>query len=288
MDPNQEVTPVGAVPTPTSYAPPPPPGTVPVPGAQVAPAGVMPVANVAPPDHTKKANPNSTQNTLLIAEIRDGIVIMQDGSYRAVLMAQSINFDLMSQQEREGVEASYQGFLNSLYFPAQIMMRSRRVDLRSYMSRLEKTRGEQDNILLGLLMDDYIAYVQYLAQSANIMDKQFFVVIPYYPTATEVLVNKASKFAKLFKKKGGEVITISEAEFVKAKTEMKNRVQAVLEAMNQMGVQAVPLNSQELIELYYDMYNPDTSSAQPLTNYQDLQGELVTRGTAPPATGGLI
>jgi type IV secretory pathway VirB4 component len=260
------------------------PAPQPAAGIQAVPPGVVPPGNVPPPEN-KRANPNSTQNTLLIAEVRDGIVIMQDGSYRAVMLAQSINFDLMSQQEREGVEAGYQGFLNSLYFSIQIVVRSRRVDLRGYMSRLEKIRTEQDNILLGLLMDDYIAYVQYLASSANIMDKQFYVVIPYYPTATEVLLNKASKFARLLKKNAQEVVTISEEDFLKAKTEMKNRVQAVLEAMNQMGVQAVPLNTQELIELYYDVYNPDTAAAQPLIDYQNLEGEMVTKA-APPVAGG--
>jgi type IV secretory pathway VirB4 component len=256
-----------------------------VPGARVSPPGTVTpsqgTVTAAPP----KTNPNSTQNSLLIAEIRDGIVIMQDGSYRAVLIAQSINFDLMSPQEREGVEFAYQGFLNSLYFPVQIVLRSRRIDLRNYMNKLDKRRSEQDNILIGLLMDDYIAYVQYLAESANIMDKQFYVVIPFYPPMREALVNKASKLAGGVKKKS-EVITISEDEFVKAKTEMKNRVQAALEAMNQMGVQAVPLNTQELIELYYQYYNPDTAEAQPLIDYRDLEGEMVTKGPAPAGVVG--
>ena len=88
-----------------------------------APQATAPI--VLPP----KTNPNSTQNTLQIAEIRDGIVIMNDGTYRSVIMAKSINFDLMSQQEQEAVEYSYQGFLNSLYFPVQIFLRSQRVDL---------------------------------------------------------------------------------------------------------------------------------------------------------------
>jgi type IV secretory pathway VirB4 component len=258
-----------------------------MPGSSVIPPGAVPSptpggGNVTPPP---KANPNSTQNSLLIAEVRDGIVIMQDGSYRAVLIAQSINFDLMSPQEREGVELAYQGFLNSLYFPIQIVLRSRRIDLRNYMNKLEKRRSDQDNILLGLLMDDYIAYVQYLAESANIMDKQFYVVIPFYPPMREALANKASKLAGGIKKKS-EVITISEDEFVKAKTEMKNRVQAALEAMNQMGVQAVPLNTQELIELYYQYYNPDTAEAQPLIDYRDLEGELVTKGPVPTGVIG--
>ncbi|MCA9329889.1 hypothetical protein KDA11_04540, partial [Candidatus Saccharibacteria bacterium] len=95
-----------------------------------------------------KSNPNSTQNALQIAEIRDGIVIMNDGSFRSVIMVRSINFDLMSPQEREAVEFSYQGFLNSLYFPVQIVVRSQKVDLGPYISKLDKIRTEHDNMLL--------------------------------------------------------------------------------------------------------------------------------------------
>lgn len=128
---------------------------------------------------TPKSNPNSTQNTLQIAEIRDGIVIMNDGTFRAVVMVKSINFDLMSPQEQEAVEYSYQGFLNSLYFPVQIFIRSQKVDLQPYIARLDKIRTELDNMLLAVLMDDYISYVGDLSQQTNIMDKRFYVVIPF-------------------------------------------------------------------------------------------------------------
>src|SRR3982751_1153237 len=130
------------------------------------------------------ANPNSTQNTLQISEIRDGIVIMNDGSFRAVIMCKSINFDLMSPQEREAVEFSYQGFLNSLYFPIQIFIRSQKVDLRPYLEKMDKIRSEQDNMLLGLLMEDYIAFLADIAQQTNIMDKKFYMVIKY-PDSSE-------------------------------------------------------------------------------------------------------
>lgn len=202
---------------------------------------------------------------------------MKNGGYRAVVLAQSINFDLMSPQEREGVETSFQGFLNSLYFPIQIMMRSQRVDLRTYLGKLDKVRENQDNVLLSLLMEDYIAYIQYLSQTANIMDKQFFVVIPYDPPLTQGITKKAGKFTQVFNRKT-DLITINEADFVDAKTELKNRVQAVLESMNQMGVQAIPLNTQELIELYYDVYNPDTATTQPLIDHNNLEGAMVTKG----------
>src|SRR5579862_2820794 len=134
---------------------------------QIAPAGLSPltpvgntpaVLNAQSPQvitPTGNINPNSTQNTLLISEIRDGIVIMNDGTFRAVIMCRSINFDLMSPQERESIEFSFQGFLNALYFPIQIFVRSQKVDLRPYLEKLDKMRSGESNMLLGLLMDDY-------------------------------------------------------------------------------------------------------------------------------------
>src|SRR6478672_6932998 len=120
------------------------PGSDFIPGSVNAPE----TPSVIQPQQSQ-SNPNSTQNALQISEIRDGIVIMNDGSFRAVVMCKSINFDLMSPQEREAVEFSYQGFLNSLYFPIQIFVRSQKVDLRPYLERMDKIRTEQDNMLLG-------------------------------------------------------------------------------------------------------------------------------------------
>src|SRR5690242_13079078 len=156
---------------PAPYGPAAAPGYGPAPGMMqpgAVPGQQPPVRPVA------KTNPNSTQNVLQIAEIRDGIVIMNDGSFRSVVMAKSINFDLMSPQEQEAVEYSYQGFLNSLYFPIQIFVRSQKVDLQPYIAKLDKIRSEHDNMLLAMLMEDYIQYIDQLSQQTNIMDKKFY------------------------------------------------------------------------------------------------------------------
>src|SRR5487761_1566903 len=132
-----------------------PPGSLLVPSPTTIPPVVTSSSNSSSTPTTQTTtNPNSTQNTLQIAEVRDGIVIMNDGSYRSVVMVKSINFDLMSSQEQESVEYSYQGFLNSLYFPIQIFERSQKVDLRPYIEKLDKIRSEHDNMLLALLMED--------------------------------------------------------------------------------------------------------------------------------------
>jgi hypothetical protein len=226
-----------------------------------------------------KSNPNSTQNALLIAEIRDGVVIMNDGSYRSVLMVKSINFDLMSPQEREAVESSYQGFLNSLYFPIQIFVRSQKVDIRPYIEKLDKIRSEHDNMLLALLMEDYIEFMATLAQQTNIMDKKFYVVIPYFPVIDAQKAVQASKgiMTSIFGKKE-QKITINENELEIAKTELRNRIQACLNGLAQTGIQGIPLDTQELIELYYDVYNPDTATRQPLQNFNNLTAPVVTKG----------
>jgi hypothetical protein len=228
------------------------------------------------------SNPNSTQNSLLIAEIRDGIVIMNDGSFRSVIMVKSVNFDLMSPQEQEAVEYAYQGFLNSLYFPIQIFIRSQKVDLQPYIGRLDKIRTEHDNMLLAMLMEDYINYIDQLSQQTNIMDKKFYIVVPYFPhidvqKAITQSKNFVTGFVDLFSKREQHVV-INEAELEKAKTELRNRVQSVLQGLLQAGIQGLPLDTQELIELYYDTYNPDTATRQQLKNFNDLNSDIVTKG----------
>lgn len=239
-------------------------------------------AQQAPGVPKPKTNPNSTQNMLQMAEIRDGIIIMNDGSFRSIVMVKSINFDLMSPQEQEAVEYSYQGFLNSLYFPIQIFIRSQKVDLQPYVSRLDKIRNEHDNMLLAMLMDDYINYIDQLSMQTNIMDKRFYIVIPFFPT-TEVqkALTQSKNFFDGLKNIFGPAeqhVTINEADLEKAKTELRNRVQAVLAGLMQCGVQGLPLDTQELIELFYDTYNPDTATRQQLRNIDDLTADVITKG----------
>lgn len=247
-------------------------------------AAATPHPGVAPSGPAvRTSNPNSTQNTLQIAEIRDGIVIMNDGTFRAVIMLKSINFDLMSPQEQEAVEYAYQGFLNSLYFDVQIFLRSQRVDLQPYIAKLDKIRTEHDNMLLALLMDDYVTYIDQLSMQTNIMDKKFYVVIPFSPNALDPkkLLARDKGFVSglvdMFKKKEDHVV-INEIDLENAKTELRNRVQAVLGGLQQCGVQGLPLDTQELIELYYDTYNPDTATRQQLKSFNDLTADVITKG----------
>lgn len=260
------------------------------PAAPIA-SGAFP-ATAQPVAPTPK-NPHSTQNSLLLSEVRDNMVIMADGTFRAVVTCKSINFDLMSSREREGVEFSYQNFLNSLTFPVQILIRSQRVDIGPYLDRLEAIRKAQDNMLLNVLMDDYINFIDVLSQEANIMDKAFFIAIPYYPLGDLSNLKDQAKgfFGKLFAKPSNTITKIDTETYEKAKTEIKNRVDSVTGGLFQLGVQSVQLNTKELGELYYNIYNPDTAVREPLGNFDDVTATFVKKaqGENPvPPVGGLV
>lgn len=235
-------------------------------------------------------NPNSTQNTLQLSEVRDGMVIMNDGSMRAVVACKSINFDLMSDREREGVEYSYQNFLNSLNFPIQILVRSQRVDIGPYIEKLIKTRQAQDNMLLGVLMDDYINFIDALAEEANIMEKSFYIVVPFFPKgdAANFIEQGKGFFGKLFAKPQNTITRINAADYNKAKDEIKNRVSVVTSGLFQIGVQSVQLDTRALGELYYNYYNPDTALREPLGNFDNIATTFVKKapGANPPPVGG--
>ncbi|MDQ3123962.1 MAG: hypothetical protein M3Q14_04760 [bacterium] len=266
-------------------------GNVPPPGGY-SPASSQPQD---PAQQTAAAQvvPNSTQNALMIAEIRDGIVIMSDGSFRSVIMVKSINFDLMSPQERESVEYSYQRFLNSLYFPIQILVRSQKVDIRPYLEKLDKIRSEHDNMLLALLMEDYINFMNNIAMQTNIMDKRFYVVVPFIPAgldaqkAVEASKTFVNNLFGAFRPAQEQRVTINEADLEAAKAELRNRVQAALAGLLQCGIQGLPLDTQELIELYYDAYNPDTATRQQLKNFNDLTAPVITKGQGAAPQPGL-
>ncbi len=237
-----------------------------------------PTPTPAPRGEAAKASKPSTQDSLLIAEIRDGVVVMRDGSLRAVIMGSAINFDLMSASERDSVEYAYQNFLNSMHFPIQILIKSQKIDLDGYIGKLQQLRTDQDNDLLALLMDDYIANIKALIEEVNIMDKQFYVVVPYFPPVLNSMKSKnvATGLAGVFKKQA--VTTLGETDFAAYKEELSQRVQLVSSGLGQIGVRNIPLNTQELIDLYYSAYNPDTAQNQKLVDAAQLQTAAVTKG----------
>lgn len=233
------------------------------------------------PAQNVKQDPNSTQGTLLFSELRDSMIIMKDGSFRAVIACKSINFDLMADSEREGVEMSYQDFLNSINFTIQILVRSQRIDIRPYIGKLEELRRNEDNMLLARLMDDYIDFIDDLSQSANIMDKSFFVVVPYWSSPEEERAQTETKnfFKAMAKQKGATVSRINRDVYDKAIEEINKRCDTVIQGLYSIGIHAVRLNTEELGHLFYSFNNPAEAGYQPLGNFNDLAQLYVRKAT---------
>ena len=237
----------------------------------------QPIATNQPPAQDSKTpargdHPLSTHGYLAISELRDGMAIMKDGSFRVVIACQSINFDLMSEAEREGIEYSFQNFLNSLNFTTQILVRSQRIDISPYIDSLIEIRRKNENMLLGVLMDDYINFIDALSEEANIMDKSFFVIIPYYSSAdAEKLVQETKNFFTSFSRKTAPEITkIDRQTYNTAITEINKRADAVMSGLFRIGIRSVKLNTRELAQLYYNFNNPDTSVREPLVDFTKI------------------
>ncbi len=215
-----------------------------------------------------KTKAPAAQTYLPIAEIKDGTVVLKDGTLRSVLLVSSINFALKSDDEQNALISSYVGFLNSLDFPIQIVVQSRKLQIQPYLDNLFKIEKELDNELLKVQIADYRAFVKELVEIGQIMTKRFYVVIPYDP-----LSNKKKGFVARFKEvmKPAITIRVKEERFQARKKDLDSRVRQVNSGLESMGLQVVALDTQSLIELYYTSYNPDIAFAQELQNIEDLR-----------------
>jgi hypothetical protein len=226
----------------------------------------------------KKASAQSTQAHLNFAEVRDGIVIMRDGSLRMIVMCSPTNYDLKSSAEKDAIEFAYQGFLNGLHFPIQICVQSRKIDLDSYLDDLDQKLADQTNPLLAGLMEDYIFNIRDLLTQVNIMDKRFYVVVPYY-------VAEAAK-GNVFKELAGTVapqadVSQTSKQFLDRKAELIQRTNGVAQGLASIGVRAAVLRTQEIIELFYGSYNIDEAEHQSLGNTQEITAPVTVRGGQP-------
>lgn len=212
----------------------------------------------------------ATQRYLDISEIKDDIVIMKDGSLRAVLLCSSINFALKSEDEQNALISAYVGFLNSIDFPLQVVMQSRRLNIEDYLNRLKDAEKEQKNDLLRIQIADYRSFVGELVELGQIMAKRFYVVVPYSPLSNQ----RKGFFTRL-----GEALSpalsvkLREEMFKEKKRDLMLRVNHVSSGLASMSVQAIQLDSQGLVELYYNVYNPDIYEAEPMNDVGKLRIE---------------
>lgn len=196
----------------------------------------------------------ASQDFVPIKEIRDGILILKDNSYRAIVMASSLNFALKSQDEQTSIIMQFQNFLNSLNFSVQICIQSRKLDIKPYLTLLEGREKEQENDLMKLQVRQYIEFIRALTENSNIMTKSFFIIIPY--SATMVSDQKESLLGIFKKKSVEENKEAKEHSFEENRSQLEQRVAVVEEGLTRCGIRVVELGTEELVELFYRSFNP--------------------------------
>ena len=206
--------------------------------------------------NTRSEN-KSTQEFVPIKEVRDGIVVMKDNGLRAVLLASSINFALKSEDEQTAFIVQFQNFLNSLDFSCQIFVQSRQLDIRPYIATLEEAYKGQLDDLMRIQIREYIEFIKSFTEAANIMTKNFFIVVPYTPAVIQTSGGASSIFP--FGKKKSDAAEENRT-FEEQATQLEQRIAIVQQGLVRTGVRTVQLGTEEAIELLYKMFNPGEDS----------------------------
>ena len=212
----------------------------------------------------------SMQEHISIAEIKDGVVVLKDGSLRVVLAVSSINFDLKSSTEQEAIIYAYQRFLNSLDFPVHILISTRKFDIKPYLEVLKRRKDTEQNQLMRGQIEDYMKFIEELVNVSNIMSKLFYVTVPFYviESKKEGLLARMTKSMKPRKE-----IYLKREQFETYKNQLFQRVEEMRDLLSGTGIRMVPLNTQELIEMYYNYYNPSEFEHVAVPTVQELNVE---------------
>ncbi len=194
----------------------------------------------------------ATQDFVPIKEIRDGIVMLKDGSMRAIVMASSVNFALKSPEEQQAIIMQFQSFLNALDFSIQVSVQSRQLDIRPYISMLESRYKDELGDLMKIQIREYIQFVKNFVSQTNIMTKTFFVVIPFSPA---VISTQDNPLATIMQKQKGTTVKASD-HFEENRTQLEQRISSVSQGLTRCGIRSVQLGTEEIVELFYKTFNP--------------------------------
>lgn len=193
----------------------------------------------------------ATQQFVPVKEIRNGTIILKDGGYRGILICSSINFGLKSADEQHAITLGFQNFLNTIDFSIQIVVNSRKMDLRPYLALLEEKAPEQKTELMRIQLREYIEFVRSFADQANIMTKSFYIVVPYAPRASA-----AGAISFLRRENASEKSASAQTSFDEDRAQLEQRLSLIVGGLAGTGVRAVPLGTEEVIELLYRSFNP--------------------------------
>lgn len=219
----------------------------------------------------KKPKPGPpTQRFLDIAEIREDCVVLKDGTLRAVVMVSSINFALKSQDEQQAMIQSYMQFLNGVEYPLQIVIQSRRMNIEKYMDQMKDQQKETQNELLKSQISDYISFISELVELGEIMQKRFYIIIPYDPVSDK----KRDFMSRLGSAlTPASIVKLSEKKFKERRYQLMQRASLIQNGLIGMGLESAILDTQSLIELYYTAYNPDVFDIQKMAKVEDISLE---------------
>jgi len=202
------------------------------------------------------AAPKTTQNFVPIQEIRDGVIVLKNGGMRAVILASSLNFALKSSDEQSSILLQFQNFVNSLDFSIQIFIQSKKLDIRPYTALLEERYKEQTTDLMKIQVREYIEFIRTFVESTNIMSKSFFVVIPYDPPIMTSSKNPLSSMMGGAKKGSAEANKTADGQFQEYRSQLEQRVAVVEQGLVRCGIRAAELGTEEVVELFYKLFNP--------------------------------
>lgn len=205
----------------------------------------------------------SAQSFVPIKDVRDGTVILKDGSMRMILMASSLNFALKSEDEQTALLLQFQSFLNSIEFTIQIVIQSRKLDIRPYLSLLKERLKEQPNDLLHIQTKEYMDFIQSFTEQTNIMTKTFFIVVPYSSGATSS--SKKGGLGSFLPSKNTEKKTKEQLDvevFEESRSQLEQRANVVKQGLARTGIRVVSLGTEEIIEVYYKLFNPSDVEKQ--------------------------
>jgi len=196
----------------------------------------------------------ATQEIIPIKEIREGVVILKDGSLKMIVMASSLNFALKSEDEQNAIILQYQNFLNSLDFPIQFFIESRKLNINPYLANLQEAEKNQPNELLKIQIREYMEFIKNFVKSTDIVSKNFYIVISYKPSFGG---GKKGIFAGLLgKKSASQKISDQKDQFEENRFQLQQKADMVRQGLARCGVRVVVLATEELIELFYKLYNP--------------------------------
>jgi hypothetical protein len=215
---------------------------------------------------SKKSSKASTLGFVEVAEIRDGVIMLREGQMRSVLAISSANFALKSIEEQNSIIGAYQQVLNSLEFPIQILVQSRKLNLDPYIEKLQQLEDQQENDLLRVKMQEYIEYIKEMLNQINIMKKDFYVVVGHDPKNLTV-----GLFGSLLRALNPtKIIKQKREDFIRNRKLLMQRVDSIAGRFSSLDLKVDVLNTEQLIALMYNSYNPDTLESIRLKDVSDL------------------